>query len=96
MREGTGTSAEARRFPARWGVASTVCVALSDLICSASSEAARASSALAAGVAPEGNIPTRVEKIVSNIVAGVAEGGDPALKSEAVVFTAHWDHLGVG
>src|SRR5213078_975151 len=26
----------------------------------------------------------------------MAEGGDPALKSEAVVFTAHWDHLGVG
>jgi Zn-dependent M28 family amino/carboxypeptidase len=48
------------------------------------------------GVRLKGNIPTRVEKIISNNVAGVAEGSDEALKSEAVVFTAHWDHLGVG
>jgi Zn-dependent M28 family amino/carboxypeptidase len=26
----------------------------------------------------------------------MAEGSDPTLKAEAVVFTAHWDHLGVG
>src|SRR5205807_3487139 len=44
----------------------------------------------------KGNITTRVEKILSNNVVGLAEGSDPALKSEAVVFTAHWDHLGVG
>jgi Zn-dependent M28 family amino/carboxypeptidase len=44
----------------------------------------------------KGNIQTRVEKIVSNNVVGIAEGSDPKLKSEAVVFTAHWDHLGVG
>jgi Zn-dependent M28 family amino/carboxypeptidase len=43
-----------------------------------------------------GNITTRVEKIISNNVIGMAEGSDPQLKSEAVVFTAHWDHLGVG
>lgn len=42
------------------------------------------------------SVSTRVEKIVSNNVVGMAEGSDPALKSEAVVFTAHWDHLGVG
>src|SRR5204862_8243251 len=42
------------------------------------------------------NIPTRIEKIVSNNVVGIVEGSDPALKSEAVIFTAHWDHLGVG
>ncbi|HEY7326664.1 MAG TPA: M20/M25/M40 family metallo-hydrolase [Gemmataceae bacterium] len=44
----------------------------------------------------KGNILTRVEKIVSNNVVGMVEGSDPKLKSEAVVFTAHWDHLGVG
>ncbi|HEV8062018.1 MAG TPA: M28 family peptidase [Gemmataceae bacterium] len=44
----------------------------------------------------KGNITTRVEKIVSNNVVGIAPGSDPTLKSEAVVFTAHWDHLGVG
>src|SRR6185295_9161815 len=48
------------------------------------------------GVRLKGNIPTRVEKFVSNNVAGIAEGSDKALRSEAVVFTAHWDHLGVG
>ena len=29
-------------------------------------------------------------------VVGIAEGSDPVLKSEAVLFTAHWDHLGIG
>jgi Zn-dependent M28 family amino/carboxypeptidase len=48
------------------------------------------------GVRLKGNIQTRVEKMVSNNVVGIAEGSDPALKSEAVIFTAHWDHLGVG
>jgi Zn-dependent M28 family amino/carboxypeptidase len=43
-----------------------------------------------------GNILSRVEKIVSNNVVGLAPGSDPALGAEAVVFTAHWDHLGVG
>ena len=48
------------------------------------------------GVKLNGHIETRLEKIVSNNVVGMIEGSDPALKSEAVVFTAHWDHLGVG
>src|SRR5438445_997370 len=48
------------------------------------------------GVRLKGDMPTRIEKIVSNNVVGMVEGSDPALKSEAVVFTAHWDHLGVG
>jgi Zn-dependent M28 family amino/carboxypeptidase len=26
----------------------------------------------------------------------MADGSDPQLKAEAVIFTAHWDHLGVG
>lgn len=48
------------------------------------------------GVNLKGNMPTRVENIVSHNVVGAVEGSDPALKAEAVVFTAHWDHLGVG
>ncbi len=48
------------------------------------------------GLNLKGHIPTRIEKIVSNNVIGIVEGSDPVLKSEAVVFTAHWDHLGVG
>src|SRR5262249_38863272 len=52
--------------------------------------------AYALGCNLKGNIQTRVERIVSNNVVGIAEGSDPALKDEAVMFTAHWDHLGVG
>jgi Zn-dependent M28 family amino/carboxypeptidase len=48
------------------------------------------------GVRLKGHIPARVEKMVSKNVVGLAEGSDPELKGEAVVFTAHWDHLGVG
>jgi Zn-dependent M28 family amino/carboxypeptidase len=48
------------------------------------------------GVNLKGNFPTRVEKFVSNNVVGMVEGSDPTLKAEAVVFTAHWDHLGIG
>ncbi len=44
----------------------------------------------------KGKIPTKIEKFVSHNVVGMVEGSDPILKSEAVVFTAHWDHLGVG
>jgi Zn-dependent M28 family amino/carboxypeptidase len=44
----------------------------------------------------KGNITTKIEKIVSNNVVGMVEGSDPTLKSEVVIFTAHWDHLGVG
>lgn len=44
----------------------------------------------------KGNFPTRIENFVSHNVVGLVEGSDPALKSEAVVFTAHWDHLGIG
>ncbi len=48
------------------------------------------------GVNLKGSMPTRVENFVSNNVAGLVEGSDPQLKSEAIVFTAHWDHLGIG
>ncbi|AMV28705.1 Aminopeptidase S [Gemmata sp. SH-PL17] len=52
--------------------------------------------AFSLGANLKGNISTTVEKVVSNNVAGMVEGSDPVLKSEVVVFTAHWDHLGVG
>lgn len=48
------------------------------------------------GVRMKGRFPTSIQKMVSKNVAGLVEGSDPALKSEVVVFTAHWDHLGVG
>jgi Zn-dependent M28 family amino/carboxypeptidase len=52
--------------------------------------------AFSLGVNLKGNIATKVQKMVSNNVVGIVEGSDPKLKAEAVIFTAHWDHLGVG
>jgi Zn-dependent M28 family amino/carboxypeptidase len=52
--------------------------------------------AIPLGVRIRGHIPTTAQKLVSRNVIGLVEGSDPALKSEAVLFTAHWDHLGAG
>jgi len=48
------------------------------------------------GISIRGNIPAKVRAIETVNVAGIVEGGDPAMKKEAVVFSAHWDHLGIG
>lgn len=38
----------------------------------------------------------RVSDIDTGNVIGMVPGSDPTLNSEAVIFTAHWDHLGIG
>jgi Zn-dependent M28 family amino/carboxypeptidase len=43
-----------------------------------------------------GRIPVRIRQIATRNVVGRVEGSDPALASQAVIFTAHWDHLGMG
>jgi Zn-dependent M28 family amino/carboxypeptidase len=43
-----------------------------------------------------GHIPARVRQIESRNVAGRVAGSDPHLAAQAVLFTAHWDHLGIG
>jgi Zn-dependent M28 family amino/carboxypeptidase len=48
------------------------------------------------GVRIRANIPTTIRQIDSRNVVAMIPGSDPNLKSEAVIFTAHWDHLGVG
>jgi Zn-dependent M28 family amino/carboxypeptidase len=52
--------------------------------------------AIPLGIRIKGHIPTTVQKVVTRNVMALAEGSDPALKTEAVMFTAHWDHLGIG
>jgi Zn-dependent M28 family amino/carboxypeptidase len=43
-----------------------------------------------------GRMPAKIRQIETrNVVARVA-GSDPKLKDEAVMFSAHWDHLGIG
>ena len=46
------------------------------------------------GVNLKGVVNSEVKTITSKNVVGMVEGSDPELKAEAVVFTAHWDHLG--
>jgi Zn-dependent M28 family amino/carboxypeptidase len=48
------------------------------------------------GIQVRCHLPTTTRKILTKNVLGLVEGSDPALKSEAVIFTAHWDHLGIG
>ena len=38
----------------------------------------------------------KIREIQTRNVIGKVEGSDPQLKNEAVMFSAHWDHLGVG
>jgi len=48
------------------------------------------------GVHVAGHIPVKLRQIESRNVIGRVSGADPQLKSQAVLFTAHWDHLGIG
>ena len=42
------------------------------------------------------DIQSELRRLDSNNVAGILDGSDANLKNEYVIFTAHWDHLGVG
>lgn len=44
----------------------------------------------------KGKFRFNLQEIETHNVVGVAPGSDPRLSSEAVVMTAHWDHLGLG
>ena len=44
----------------------------------------------------KGHLVTRVRPMMTWNVIGRIPGGDPKLSAEAVVYTAHYDHLGVG
>ncbi|MGI9071124.1 MAG: M28 family peptidase [Bryobacteraceae bacterium] len=48
------------------------------------------------GVRVIGHVPVKLREIDSRNVIGRVDGADPQMKSQAVLFTAHWDHLGVG
>ncbi|MEJ7617308.1 MAG: M28 family peptidase [Pyrinomonadaceae bacterium] len=42
------------------------------------------------------NLKSEVQKVYAPNVVGLLEGGDAKLKDEYVVYSAHWDHLGIG
>ncbi|HVF47807.1 MAG TPA: M28 family peptidase [Pyrinomonadaceae bacterium] len=42
------------------------------------------------------NLKSETQTFDSPNVAGIVEGSDPKLKNEYVIYTGHWDHLGIG
>jgi Zn-dependent M28 family amino/carboxypeptidase len=48
------------------------------------------------GLKLRGRLNSKIRQIVSRNVVGMIGGSDAKLKDEAVMFGAHWDHLGVG
>ncbi len=49
--------------------------------------------ALKANISIEGR---KIEQFTSRNVVGVLEGSDPKLKEEYIIYSAHYDHIGVG
>lgn len=48
------------------------------------------------GITIRGSIPSKIREMETRNVAAIIPGSDPKLKDEAVIYSAHWDHLGVG
>ena len=48
------------------------------------------------GIRIRGNIPSKVRALNTRNVAAIVPGSDSKLKDEVVIFSAHWDHLGIG
>lgn len=51
---------------------------------------------LALGLKGKINLKSEVKRVQAPNVAGILPGRDPKLRDEYVVYSAHWDHLGVG
>src|ERR1039457_6686752 len=48
------------------------------------------------GIQVGGNIPAKVRQLETRNVAAMIPGSDPKLKDEYIIYSAHWDHLGIG
>jgi len=48
------------------------------------------------GIRIRGSLRARIHALDTRNVAALVPGSDPKLKDEAVIFSAHWDHLGIG
>jgi Zn-dependent M28 family amino/carboxypeptidase len=42
------------------------------------------------------SLKSEVKRVADRNVVGIVEGSDPQLRNEYVVYSAHWDHLGIG
>ena len=48
------------------------------------------------GLKAQLNLKSELKRVAAPNVVGVLEGSDPKLRSEYIVYSAHWDHLGIG
>jgi len=48
------------------------------------------------GLTLNGLIRSSIRRMETNNIIGKVEGSDPALKAQHVIFTAHYDHFGIG
>ena len=44
----------------------------------------------------KGHVPMKIREFESPNVVGMVPGSDPQGRTEAIVYSAHWDHLGIG
>jgi Zn-dependent M28 family amino/carboxypeptidase len=51
---------------------------------------------VATGITVSTSITNHVARMTADNVIGIVPGRDPALRAQYVVFSAHWDHLGIG
>jgi Zn-dependent M28 family amino/carboxypeptidase len=48
------------------------------------------------GIQVRGHIPAKQRPLETRNVVAMIPGSDPKLKDEYVIYSAHWDHLGIG
>lgn len=48
------------------------------------------------GVVAHASLDSAVRQLEQSNVAGIVPGSDPVLRDQAVIYSAHWDHLGIG
>ena len=48
------------------------------------------------GIQVRAHLVSRIRDLDTRNVAAIVPGSDPKLKDEAVIYSAHWDHLGIG
>ena len=48
------------------------------------------------GIRISAHLSTKVRELETRNVAAILPGSDPKLRDEVVIYSAHWDHLGVG
>jgi Zn-dependent M28 family amino/carboxypeptidase len=47
------------------------------------------------GIVAHAAVDSKIRQVEQFNVAGIVPGTDPALKDQAVIYSAHWDHLGI-